>query len=120
MITVPIILTIYAGFMHAFETDHILAVSNIVSRRNQFLGSLKDGIYWGMGHFLIIFLASLVLILFKPGIPEDDFHYFEALVGLLLIALGGYRLLEIFIVRQGAGQVIAGHKYVHLDRSGDS
>ncbi|MFM2358714.1 MAG: hypothetical protein RLY16_707, partial [Bacteroidota bacterium] len=29
-----VLLTIYAGFTHAFEADHLLAVSNIVSKRN--------------------------------------------------------------------------------------
>ncbi len=50
-------LTIYAGFAHAFEANHLLAVSNIVSRRNSIRLSLKDGIYWGLGHTSMILLT---------------------------------------------------------------
>jgi high-affinity nickel permease len=58
MFTFPLLLTIYAGFIHAFEADHLLAVSNIVSQRNNVKLSLKDGIFWGLGHTSTIFLVG--------------------------------------------------------------
>jgi hypothetical protein len=94
MLKFPVILTFFAGFIHAFEADHLLAVSNIVSRRDNFISSVKDGIFWGIGHSSTIFLVGLIMIVFKAGIPKIYFHYFEALVGLMLIALAVYRLLE--------------------------
>ena len=96
MFLFPLLLTIYAGFMHAFEADHLLAVSNIVSQRNNIKHSLKDGIFWGLGHASTIFFIGILMILFKTTISQNYFHYFEAMVGLMLIILAVYRLIKFF------------------------
>src|ERR1700733_8553327 len=96
MFTFPLLLTIYAGFTHAFEADHLLAVSNIVSQRNNIWSSMKDGTFWGLGHASTICFIGLLMILFKVGIPDQYFHYFEATVGLMLIVLAVYRLIIFF------------------------
>lgn len=96
MFSFPLLLTIYAGFTHAFEADHLLAVSNIVSQRNSTKMSLKDGIFWGLGHASTIFFIGILMILFKAGISEGYFRYFEAVVGLMLIVLGIYRIVKFF------------------------
>ena len=111
MFTFPLLLTIYAGFTHAFETDHLLAVSNIVSQRDHPWSSMKDGIFWGLGHSSTIFLVGLLMIVFKVGIAEHSFHYFEATVGLMLIALAVYRMVKFF---SGKKLIIHQHSHVHL------
>jgi cytochrome c biogenesis protein CcdA len=92
MISFPFFITLYAGFTHAFETDHLLAVSNMVTRRNSIRLSLKDGIYWGLGHTTTILLVGLLALVFRMGLQENYFRYFEAVVGLMLVTLGLYRL----------------------------
>lgn len=96
MFTFPLLLTIYAGFAHAFEADHLLAVSNIVSQRNSIKLSLKDGVFWGLGHASTIFFIGILMMLFKAAISEQYFQYFEAAVGMMLIALSIYRLIKFF------------------------
>jgi cytochrome c biogenesis protein CcdA len=94
--TLPLLITLYAGFTHAFETDHLLAVGNMVTRRNSIKLSLKDGMYWGLGHTTTILLTGLLVIVFRVNLPETYFRYFEATVGLMLVALGIYRLWLYF------------------------
>lgn len=113
LFTFPILLTIYAGFTHAFEADHLLAVSNIVSQRDKIWASMKDGMYWGLGHSSTIFLIGIIMIIFKVGISEHSFHYFEATVGLMLILLAVYRLYQFF---KGKKLVIHKHGHLHLDK----
>ena len=96
MFTFPLLLILYAGFTHAFEADHLLAVGNIVSQRNNIRLSLKDGIFWGLGHTSTIFLIGILMIIFKVGISAQYFHYFEATVGLMLIVLAVYRLVKFY------------------------
>jgi len=110
MFTFPLLLTIYAGFTHAFEADHLLAVSNIVSQRNNMKQSLKDGIFWGLGHTSTIFFIGILMILFKAGISQQYFHYFEAIVGVMLIALAIYRLVKFF---RNKKIVIHAHPHSH-------
>ena len=118
MFTFPLLLTIYTGFTHAFEADHLLAVSNIVSKRNNIKLSMKDGIYWGLGHASTIFFIGILMIILKAGISENYFHYFEALVGLMLIVLAIYRLVKYFsnkkIVIHTHGHVHEGEQHKHL------
>ena len=111
MFTFPFLLTIYAGFAHAFEADHLLAVSNIVSHRNSVKLSVKDGIFWGLGHASTIFFIGILMILFKTGISENYFHYFEAFVGLMLISLAVYRLVIFF---KNKKVIIHTHRHEHI------
>ena len=90
MFTFPLLLTIYAGFVHAFEADHLLAVSNIVSQRNNMRSSMRDGVFWGLGHASTIFFIGILMIVFKAGISDNYFRYFESLVGVMLIVLAVY------------------------------
>jgi ABC-type nickel/cobalt efflux system permease component RcnA len=110
MFSFPLLLTIYAGFTHAFEADHLLAVSNIVSQRNNIRSSMKDGVFWGLGHASTIFFIGILMILFKMGISGQSFHYFEAIVGVMLIALAVYRLTRFFRSRP---LVIHAHEHSH-------
>ena len=118
MFTVPLLLTIYAGFTHAFEADHLLAVSNIVSQRNNIKLSLKDGLFWGLGHASTIFIVGILIIFFKAGISQNYFQYFEAIVGAMLIILGIYRLIKFFrtqkIVIHTHGHQHGGEEHKHL------
>ncbi|MBS1667964.1 MAG: sulfite exporter TauE/SafE family protein [Bacteroidetes bacterium] len=124
MLSFPLLLTIYAGFIHAFEADHLLAVSNIVSQRSNMKSSMKDGIFWGLGHSSTIFLIGLLMIIFKVGISEHSFHYFEAMVGFMLIALAIYRLLKFFKNKNIAVHVHPHthgeglHKHLHVHSGG--
>ncbi len=90
--TFPWIVAATVGFSHAFEADHLLAVSNIVTRRPNTITAVKDGIFWGLGHSSTILGIGLLMIAAKIAISEDLFHGFEALVGLMLIGLGIHRI----------------------------
>jgi high-affinity nickel permease len=89
---IPLLFAAVVGFSHAFEADHLLAVSNIVTKRNAFWPAIKDGIAWGLGHTSTIFIVGFLMIALKISISEQVFHYLEAAVGLMLIVLGLFRL----------------------------
>ncbi|MBN8681074.1 MAG: hypothetical protein J0L99_00405 [Chitinophagales bacterium] len=88
----PILFAAVVGFGHAFEADHLIAVANLVSKRNTFWLAVKDGIAWGLGHTSTILLVGLLIIGLKIGISEQVFSYLEAGVGFMLITLGIFRL----------------------------
>ena len=41
----PFVLASSLGFRHAFETDHLVAVSNIVTKRNSVILAMKGGTF---------------------------------------------------------------------------
>lgn len=114
MLNFPVFITLYAGFTHAFETDHLLAVSTIVSTRNQAAKAVKDGMYWGLGHTSTIFIVGAIVLLLKLQLNDKIFNYFEAVVGLMLITLGGYRVYKWFTNRKGlVNKATQQHTSVH-------
>lgn len=90
------IITAYAGLEHAFEADHLLAVNSLVTNRTNLKESVKDGIFWGIGHTVTIFVVAVLMIGFKVNVSEHVFSYLEATVGLMLVILGVYRLSKLF------------------------
>lgn len=112
MFSFPLLLTIYAGFSHAFETDHLLAVSNIVSQRNSIIKAVKDGIFWGLGHTSTILIVGVIMLLLKVQINPAYFHYLEACVGVMLVGLGVYRLFKL--KKALAAGTFAVHAHPHV------
>ncbi len=84
------------GFRHAFETDHLVAVSNIVTKRNSPRLAMKDGAYWGLGHSSSILVVGIIMLSLRWAIPEHYFQYMEGGVGIMIVALGVYRLWQFF------------------------
>lgn len=81
-----------AGFSHAFEADHLVAVSTIVTSRRTAGAALKDGVFWGLGHTSTIVLMASLYLLGQLVLHAGTFRYFEAGVGAMLVGLGTVRL----------------------------
>ncbi|MCI5083851.1 MAG: urease accessory protein [Saprospiraceae bacterium] len=94
--SLPLLFAAVVGFSHAFEADHLVAVGNIVTKRERPILAVKDGIFWGLGHTSTIFLIGLIMIIGKATFLNDWFQYFEAGVGLMLIVLGVFRLYQFY------------------------
>lgn len=90
-----IVSALLIGFTHAFEADHLLAVSNIVSSRAKLLKAIKDGLFWGLGHTSSILMISIFFLTLQYQVNEKSFTYFEALVGVMLTGLGIFRLYKL-------------------------
>jgi cytochrome c biogenesis protein CcdA len=86
----PILFAFVVGMGHAFEPDHLLAVSQLVAKRDNMLLAVKDGLYWGLGHTTTLVIFGGIIMLGKVTFLQSG--YFEAAVGLLLITMGIGRL----------------------------
>ncbi len=92
----PLLFAAVVGFTHAFEADHLVAVSNIVTKRNRLSLAIKDGIYWGLGHTSTILIIGILMIVAKTTFLNGYFGYLEAVVGVMLVLLGIFRLYQYF------------------------
>lgn len=116
----PFVLAASLGFRHAFETDHLVAVSNIVTKRSSVLLAMKDGTFWGLGHSSSILIIGLTMLLLRWAIPQHYFQSMEGAVGVMIIGLGIFRLWQFFKqtpVRVHTHQHIhegESHSHIHL------
>ncbi|SFQ73845.1 hypothetical protein SAMN04515668_4061 [Hymenobacter arizonensis] len=91
-VVLPILFASVAGMGHAFEPDHLLAVGNLISRRDTMAEALRDGVYWGLGHTTTLVVVGSFILLGRVTFLTSG--YFEAAVGLMLVVMGISRLLD--------------------------
>lgn len=83
------------GMAHAFEADHVAAVSALVSGGGSRRAMLRAGLAWGAGHTLSLLCAGGLAILVGRGMGATLSHGFEFLVGLMLLGLGSHVLYRL-------------------------
>lgn len=79
-----------SGFKHAFEPDHIIAVSTLLHRESKLPRVLQTGLAWGAGHTTMLVGGVLLIGLLRIQVSEAHLSYFEIPVALMLLALGGW------------------------------
>jgi high-affinity nickel-transport protein len=76
------------GLRHAFEPDHIAAVSTMVAEQRSARASIFFAAMWGAGHALMLLVVGGALFVLRREMPQRLAHGFELLVAVMLIALG--------------------------------
>ncbi len=104
----PILAGLALGSLHAFDADHITAVSVFVSRNPQPRRAMIFGLQWALGHTATLLLFGLTTMSMKFAISSLFQAVAEVGVGLMLIALGAWALRHLFKRRR-----IHIHKHVH-------
>src|SRR6266446_9907995 len=82
------------GFRHAFEPDHLAAVSTLATRQGRLLDACRLGLAWAVGHTASVGVVVGAIILFGLKLPQRFSPAADLLVALLLIGLGGSVLLR--------------------------
>ncbi|RYZ08432.1 MAG: high-affinity nickel-transport family protein [Myxococcales bacterium] len=78
----------FLGMRHATDSDHVLAVSTIVSRERTPRGALWIGALWGLGHSATIIIVGGAIVLFGWVIPPRLGLSMEMSVAVMLVVLG--------------------------------
>jgi high-affinity nickel-transport protein len=94
------------GFRHAFEPDHLAAVTTLATRQGTARDAARLGAAWGVGHTVAVGGVAGVLVLLGWRLPEPLHAAAELLVAALLIVLGGAVLLR--------------HRYRHAHSLGEA
>ncbi len=82
------------GFRHAFEPDHLAAVSTLATRQGKLLDACRLGVAWAVGHSLSVGVVVGAIMLFGLQLPRRLWPAADFLVGLLLIGLGASVLVR--------------------------
>ncbi|WP_246072294.1 hypothetical protein [Catenovulum sediminis] len=90
-----IFLGLVVGLLHAFDADHVMAMSTYVNKTSRIKLVLLYATRWGIGHGGVLSFLACILLLIGFQLPQWLVHAFEMAVGVLLIYLG-VRLLAAY------------------------
>ena len=82
------------GLKHATETDHVIAVSTIVSEQRNVMRAALVGALWGVGHTVSLVGVGVIVLAFRVAIPERLANWLEFGVALMIITLAVLALLR--------------------------
>lgn len=76
------------GMRHALDSDHVAAVSTIISRNEGTTKAAAISMIWGIGHTITLAVAAFIMLLTKVSLTEHHSLWLEGMVGIVLIYLG--------------------------------
>jgi cytochrome c biogenesis protein CcdA len=76
------------GSLHAFDADHLVAVSAFAVRRPTQRAALGFGLRWAAGHGGTIVVVGTALLALGAQLPDASGVWLEQAVGLSLVGLG--------------------------------
>jgi len=89
-----VLLALATGARHAFEPDHLAAVSTLVAGAPSRRAMAAQGLAWGVGHALAVGVASAALLPLRHLVPARMDDALELGVACVLVALGVRALLD--------------------------
>ncbi|RYX80299.1 hypothetical protein EON83_29220 [bacterium] len=110
------------GIAHAFEPDHMAAVSTFVAGRPKPREAALFGVRWAIGHGLSLFLIGSLLFFLKRAAEKSQPELFasgvlDRFVGLILVGLGVWTLFQVVSSRASKthahGHFHDGHFHTH-------
>ncbi len=111
-----VLLGLVVGVRHAFEPDHLAAVSTLVtgpgggraSGREARRGAMVGAI-WGLGHTLALLVVGVILLAAGGLVPARVETGLELAVAVMLIGLGARAL--VMAARDGRRGAVAAHTH---------
>lgn len=100
---VALAVALLLGLRHPLDPDHLAAVA-AMARRSRGRSALI-GLSWGAGHASTVIALGVPVVLWTAALPEGVRQVIEALIGIVIFALG-LRLL----IRHGRGEL---HPHQH-------
>lgn len=88
MILPVALLAFLLGFKHSYDPDHIIAVSNLLTRTGSIRNVMKMCLSWAAGHMLTASVITILLYEFKEAFLSAFLSHFEPAVAIMLVLLG--------------------------------
>src|SRR5260370_28512463 len=89
------------GLRHAFEPDHLAAVSTLATRPGgrRLWSAARLGLIWGLGHTVTVGAVALLIIALGVQLPAGLWPAAELIVAALLILLSAVVIWSFVRVR---------------------
>ena len=84
------------GMGHALETDHLAAVSNMLTKKGGRRALIARGAFWGLGHTLALFVLCSAVVALGLTISGRVQAGLEFAVGVMIVFLGAQTLWQMY------------------------
>ncbi len=91
------------GLRHAFDPDHLVAVTSMMSDGRRVRAASGVGLWWGAGHAATLVGVGSVILATGWSFPQAWQHRVEAMVGVTIVLLGVTVLRDQLRDRAGPG-----------------
>lgn len=112
-------LGVVTGMRHALEADHLAAVVAMSTQSRSRWATVWRGVAWGTGHTVSLLAIGGACLAAGVTISAGLERWFERVVGLMLIAIGGSLLVRMrrqrihVHVHAHTGGVVHAHAHAH-------
>lgn len=109
-----LILALLLGLKHAYDADHLLAVSNLLTRASGTRRALGLSLWWSLGHMATATFLTILLFYTRETVFPHLVERLELLVPFMLIAIGLIGLLLATRRFHAHRHEHGGHAHRHL------
>ena len=117
------LLALVLGFKHSYDSDHLIAVSNILRKVDSVKSSIRIGFSWAIGHMLTATIITITIFIFKESFLNNVLPHFEKVVGVMLTVLGILSLRDFFSLhshKHSHGDTSHSHPHIHIKKNKDN
>ena len=90
------VLALALGFKHSYDADHLVAVSNLITRSGSIRKTSLMSMSWAAGHMVTAAIITVLLYTFRQAILADVLGHLDLLVAIMLLFIGVVGLLWEF------------------------
>jgi len=89
-------LALALGFKHSYDADHLVAVSNLLTRSKSLRKTSLMSVSWAAGHMITASVITVILFVFRETLLSAFLAHVEFLVAVMLVVIGVLGLLIEF------------------------
>lgn len=76
------------GLVHAFDADHVMALSVLSTDERPGRGGVRAGLKWALGHGVVVIACGVAMLVLGQSLPTPWIGLAERAVGVMMIGLG--------------------------------
>jgi high-affinity nickel permease len=118
-----VVLSLALGFKHSYDADHLVAVSNLLTRSKSLGRTAWMSVSWAAGHMITATIVTVLLYALRETFLPAFLTHLEFAVAVMLVVIGvlgiliEFNLLHRHLHRHESEEHI--HTHLHLSRSGE-
>ncbi len=109
-----VVLALALGFKHSYDADHLVAVSNLLTRSKSLRKTTLMSVSWAAGHMITATIITVLLYELRATVLQGILANLEIAVAVMLVVIGVVGLLVEFGVLHRHAHRHESEEHVHV------